>query len=124
MKPVARHRYTDIGPVDLNKPTAGHYRMKLVRGGPWIAVRLWFGPPLDPETHEPLDRSHRWYALRDGREVEVHHVWPSCAVEPITEAEYGYMLAASAWDRQHDPLAPASAPDEPIDLLHVQPPRF
>ena len=122
MKPVAKHRYAHIAPVDANKPIAGFYRMKLVRGGPWLAVKLWHGPPNDPETGEELDRSHRWQALLDGAEVEVWRVWPSCAVEPISESDYGFMLANSAWVKQHSPEEPAANPSQPIDLMRAPSP--
>jgi len=39
----------------------GYYLIRLDRARRVsVPVRVWYGPPNDPETGEPLDRSHRW----------------------------------------------------------------
>src|SRR3546814_16998233 len=32
-----------------------------------IPVRIWFGPPLDPETREEMERAPRWQIPEIGR---------------------------------------------------------
>jgi hypothetical protein len=89
--------------VDVETPEAGFYRFRLgrdtVRGG----VRIWFGPPHDPVTGEELDRSWRWQAEFDGEPIDFDRVWPACAKEAISEADYRAMINRRAWARQHAP---------------------
>lgn len=103
-------------PVHPDEPQAGFYRGRLVKGGPWVPIRIWFGAPLDPLTGEELDRSHRWQAERNGEFVEVDAVWPFCAADAINEAEYRYLLATNQWAAEHAPDAPEAAPRQKIDL--------
>lgn len=85
-------------------PVVGFYRRRLVKGGPWVAVRIWFGPPRDPVTDELLDRSPRFQALRSGLEVDIWAVWPECSGEPLTETDYYKLLASPSTD----PLMPVN----------------
>lgn len=106
---------------DIARPVAGHYRRRLVRGGPWVPVRIWYGPPADPETGEELDRSPRWQAqvgdeIRDGVEE-----WPSCCNNPIDAAEWRYLMAERDWCREFAPDEPAANPTKPIDLGALKP---
>lgn len=107
--------------VDI--PAAGFYRIRLTRGGIWVPVHIWHGPPHDPETGEKLDRSYRWQAKRNGEYVDVSEVWPWCAKEPITEEEYHYMLATKNWAETNAPESPEAQPRRKIDLL-TAPIRF
>ena len=52
-------------PVAVWPPVAGHYAMRLARGGVRVAVRIWEGPPVI--EGEELDRSPRWCCEIDGR---------------------------------------------------------
>lgn len=31
-----------------DEPVAGHYRMRLRSGAVAVAIRIWFGPPIEP----------------------------------------------------------------------------
>lgn len=97
-------------------PDEGYYAVRIVKGGPRVACKIWFGCPLDPLTGEELDRSPRWCALRNGAEVHVFEIWPYCAREPITEAEYNHLLAVYDWAFKNGANDPAANPDKPIDL--------
>ena len=89
--------------VDVTEPVAGFYRFRLsgksVRG----AVKLWNGPPLDPVTGEVMDRSWRWQAAFDGEPIDFNRVWPVCAGEPISEAEYTQAVMRRVWARENAP---------------------
>lgn len=76
--------------VDIPEP--GHYWTRAVRGGPKLAVKIFNGPPLDPETHEVLDRSWRLQAYVDGKEADPYEIWTWCADNKIDEAEYVRLL--------------------------------
>lgn len=104
-------------PIRPDVPVAGYYRMKLRRGGMYVAVRIWHGPPHDPVTGEELDRSWRFQATINGEPAELDRVWPSCAGEPITEAEAAYLTNLQAWGREHAPDSPQANPHRKVDLL-------
>lgn len=101
----------------------GTFRVRLVRGGPFVPCRVWITPcERDPETGE---------AMTDERlHVEVDYIerqrpefgWQLLIGEPITEAEYRYMCAASRHATAHEPDSPAANPRQPIDLSRARPP--
>lgn len=111
-----------------DEPVAGYYKVRLVKGGPFVGVRLYYGQPeIDGE---PQDRAPRWCAVVDGRTtyVEKGHdgyrctipldpfsVWPWCGRWPISEADYRYMVDKSRWAKAHSPDRPEAAPREKID---------
>lgn len=104
-------------------PVAGHYKTKLVRGGPWLAVRIWHDvdrrDPDFPDEH--LDRSPIWRAELDSREVALEKVWPFCAKHPIDRSEYLYLLADRDHARRHRPESPEANPERPVDLSKTPP---
>lgn len=108
-------------PYHVDTPTAGHYAMRLVRNGPLVPVRIWFGPPHDPVTGEELDRSPRYQAQIAGKEADIDRVWPWCAKNPIAENEYRYMLDVSQWATEHAPREPEAKPREPVDVTTMRP---
>lgn len=124
-------------PVAVWPPVAGHYAMRLARGGVRVAVRIWEGPPVI--EGEELDRSPRWCCEIDGRTdrlerddeagylcrvpLEIDRAWPYCAGEPIAESEYRYLLAHAEWAREHQPEHPRAQPRKAVDF-HTLPMRF
>lgn len=103
-------------PIDMNRPAPGFYRRRLVRGGPWVPVRIWFGPPFDPITREPLDRSWCLRCEVAGRQEDPADHWLHCAEHPVAEAEYRYMAGLAAWAGEHAPAAPEANPRRRVDL--------
>lgn len=125
-----------IAPVAAWPPVAGYYAMRLVRKGPRVAVRIWFGLPII--DGEEQDRAPDWYVEIDGRTdriekddtgyrcrvpLEVDRAWPHCAKEPISESEYRYLLAHAEWVREHQPDHPKANPRKPVDF-NALPLRF
>lgn len=106
---------------DVGVPTAGLYRMKLVRGGVFVPVKIEFRPSRDPETGEPLDRSPGWHALLGDEEVPIERVWPWCAGEPITQAEYDWRVALKQWAVKHAPAEPEANPKQAVNLRQMPP---
>lgn len=111
-------------------PIAGTYAMSLVREGPLVPVRVWFGlPVIDGEEQ---DRSPRWCAEIDGKTdrvvkdkdtgaacrvpIEIDRAWPYCVKRPISEADYRFYLARGTWARDHKPDHFAAKPRERMDL--------
>lgn len=104
---------------DVDQPVAGLYRMCLARGAHPVGIRIWYGPPLDPDTGEEMDRSWRWQATANGRPIDLQRVWPKCADEPIGQAEHDHLARVQAWGEAHAPDSPQANPDRPVDLLRA-----
>lgn len=115
-------------------PRPGTYAMRLVKHGPRVAVRIWFGPAII--DGEEQDRAPDWRCEIDGATdrvekgddgyrcrvpLEIERAWPFCAKEPIAEAEYRYLLAMASHAKAHDPMHPAAAPRERIDVSRLAP---
>ena len=110
--------------LHADQPVAGHYKTRLVRGGPWLPVRLWLSPPPDPETGEPLDRAPRWQAELAGKPVDdfwASGLWPAVALHPVDDAEYRYLCDLHHHAVQHEPELPEAAPRSPVDLRKLDP---
>ncbi len=105
----------------IDVPEAGYYRTKLVRGGPWCAIRIWHGPPADPETGELLDRSPRWQATLNEQECDIDAVWPFVIDRQISKPEYDYLIALSRHAKTWAPEMPEATPTKPIDFNKTRP---
>ena len=103
--------------VSAEEPREGLYRLRLRRGAMHSAIRLWYGPPHDPDTGEVMDRSWRWQATAHGRPIDFDRVWPVCEADPIDQAEYDYLLELEDWGRKHDPNGPHANRHKPVDPL-------
>jgi hypothetical protein len=94
-----------------------------------IPVRIWWGPPVDPDTGEVLDRSPRWQIEIAGAAFDqplsfsdmtlraVTDFWPACAREPIDEVDYRYRVDRAAWSAEHDPNDALATPGGRIDPM-------
>lgn len=98
-------------------PVPGFYRHKLRSGAVAVGVRIFFGPPCDPDTGEEMDRAPRMQAHCNGRYVELDYVWPQCARQPIDAREYAYLSSIQAWGEQHAPSSPEANPTKPVNWL-------
>lgn len=120
--------------VPIWPPRPGTYAMRLVRGGPRVAVRIWFGHAVI--DGEEQDRGEDWRVEIDGATdrfeweeggyrcripLEIDRAWPFCAKEPISQQEYQFLLAdarhAKAWRPEH----PKAAPRSPVDFNTLLP---
>lgn len=102
---------------------AGYFKTRLVKGGPYVPVKIWFGRPPDPDNPgKLLDRSPRWQCIVDGKEArDPYDIWAFVAGRNIPEADYYTMVAKKLWDRQHDPGSPTQNPEKPIDWMSMKP---
>lgn len=111
----------------VDRPVAGYYRMKRIRGGPWIGVRIWrccHCTPVGPAPHAwrpECDRYPPLIATVEGKDQPPLPLWSWVAGREISEADYRYLTEGSAWDRLYDPQAPSANPDKPIDLGSMPP---
>lgn len=106
------------GSVDATVPTPGLYRMRLVRDGHPVAIKIIYGPPQDPDTGELLDRSYRHQVfVNNVYEDDLTRYWPVCAQHPIDEAEHDHLVALHKWGKENCPDGPQAKPYRPVDLL-------
>lgn len=103
---------------------AGYYRTRLAKGARFVGVRIWYGPPADPETGEILDRSWRWQCEVEGEEFPLDRVWPYCSRYPSDEAEYRHLTALKAWGVEHMPDSPEANPYRKATDLLSEPSLF
>lgn len=112
-----------------DRPQPGHFKLRLCKGGPFVAASISFAPSTDPETGEPLDRSWHWEATIAGSLVaDPSPSWVRAGVDrvwlfgtPIDKAEHDFLLSAAAWDRAHAPDAPMANPQKPVDIRAIEP---
>lgn len=109
--------------IITDTPAEGYYRMRLVRGGPLVGIKIWYGPPLDPSTLDVMDRGFCWNALANGDWIDVDRVWPACANEMIDEAEYRYLAALTQHAKQTDGANPMANVRRATDWSTATPPR-
>ena len=112
-------------PLQLHDLQPGFFKVRLVRGGPWVAAEL-------------IIAGGRLATTEDGCPVFAP-IWlaelPDLLVEAtmegeafrhplfrllyfgvrIDETEYRHLLATAAWARKHSPRNPAANPTKPVD---------
>lgn len=111
-------------------PRPGYYSTSLVRNGPQVAVRIWFGNAII--DGEEQDRGEDWRCEIDGRTdyvekdekhpeyqcripLHIDRVWPFCAKRPLSEGEYNYMKDHGYWAKHHAKHMPDANPRKAID---------
>lgn len=89
-----------------DRPIPGHYLMRLVKHGPWVAAEI------------RRDENGRWYAMLDGVESgPAEDPWSLPDLERIHfggrdsyASETAYRLAMARFSREHRPDSPAANP--------------
>lgn len=66
-----------------------------------------------------MDRSHRLQAHINGRYAELDQVWPRCAGEPVTEAEYRHLCRVQSWAAEHAPDSALADPRRKLSPLET-----
>lgn len=105
----------EVPPVHDGMPECGWYKRRIVKGGPWVPVRIFVERDIDPETGELLG-PERLVADVDGKrdDYPARH-WTHLA--PITRAEYDALIRRqeaiermaathAAFDTSHTPMRP------------------
>lgn len=78
-------------PRNEEDPQCGFYRMRKVRGGPWVAVEIWLEQQIDDETGE-LVADEKLRAIQNGEPVNPAFIWTYC--RPIRAEEYDALTGA------------------------------
>ena len=101
--------------VDLLVP--GYFKMRLVKGGPEVAVHLRHGPAIDPVTGETLDRSFMWSVWVNGREDPKQDPWRVHEYgRRIGKRMHDHMVAVAHWAENQAPGLPEANPRRRVDL--------
>lgn len=103
--------------IDVESPVEGYYKMRLRAGAVYSVVWIHYGPPNDPLTGEPLDRSWRWQAHANGELIPFEDAWPKCAKLPATEADYRRAIARQRWAQENAPGTAYADPRAKYDPL-------
>lgn len=102
-------------PIHEGDPKPGWFRRRFVRGGPWVAARIWIEAEVDDAGELLSEEVLRCEVA--GREAKAEDQWSYVASHPITEAEYNFMVADKAWAEANAPDDPSARPDRKIDHL-------
>lgn len=115
---MAHDRTQDPRRVDLPEP--GTFRLRLVRGGPWVAAEI------------ERDALGVWTAVIDGERQVPGHPDPALAEgvfrvwhygHAIDASEHAFLVARARWARIHAPDSPEANPKRPIRVGSL-PPAF
>lgn len=94
----------------------GWFKRKLVKDGPWVAARIWMHQPIDPETGE-LEGDEFLLCEVAGKPRDAGDQWTWLASNPISKADYEFMLADARWAKTNAPTDPIANPDQPVNFL-------
>jgi hypothetical protein len=102
-----------------------YWKARLAKGAPYIGVMTFFGAPII--DGEEQDRSHSWQAIvrtettsrlvlmGDKCPIEVEGVFlRNC--EPISEADYRYLVHHAEWATKYAPAHPDASPNKAPDV--------
>lgn len=107
---------------DPDTPTPGCYRIRLRRGAPDSAVRIWLGHGVDEATgEEAIERPYHWQCTLNGARVSLERCWPGCARETISREEHDRLVERN---RTMDETSPFFDPRARVDLATAPPPTF
>lgn len=122
---MARAEKPPVPSRPLDEPRPGFFKLRQVRGGPWVGSRIEYEHPTDPETGELLtERSKLWVTTINGKLVRapspdpvragVFQVW--CSGTEIKESDYRFMVADHEWATKHAPDDPVANPTEKVEI--------
>lgn len=115
--------YGDEAPMHPDTPQCGWFKRKLVKGGIYVAARIWLFSETDIGTGELLD-DEIYQCEVDGQRADPFEQWSYLASNPITEAEYNYLVALREHAVRHEPDHPMSDPRKAVDWLRAPLPTF
>jgi hypothetical protein len=96
-----------------SEPEPGYFRLRLVKGGPWVPARITW---CDHEPDNPeniLDTGPYLAATIGARDVDPYYIRERGT--RIDEAEYRWRMDLWNWALAN-PGAPEATPDQPVDL--------
>lgn len=119
--------------VQVWPPVAGVYQMRLVKDGPFVPVRIWYGAAVI--DGEPQDRAPGWYVEINGQTdwlergpdgyvcrvpIDIHRAWPYCARWPISLPDYRFMVDDARYLANAQPNHPKANPRKAVDFATLK----
>jgi hypothetical protein len=98
-------------------PQAGWFKRRLVKGGPWVAGRLWLDQPVDELGELCGDETLQCEVA--GRWADPEDAWTWLCANPISEQEFKYLTALAEHCAAHEPSHPSANPRQPINHLQT-----
>jgi hypothetical protein len=104
-------------PEVTHDPQPGYYKRRLVKGGPWVAARIWMDQPIDELGELCGDETLQCEVA--GRWADPEDAWTWICANPISEQEFKYLTALAEHCAAHEPSHPSANPRQPIDHLQT-----
>lgn len=104
-------------------PQCGWFKRRLVKAGPFVPARIWLYSEIDEETGE-LAGDEELQCEVVGERADPEEQWPWLCGNPISEAEFNYMMAVREHVAVHSPDEPLANPRQAVDWLKVPVGRF
>lgn len=106
----AWHRQALAGfkPQVTHEPQCGWFKRRLVQGGPMVPARIWMHQEIDEDGELTAPEELRCEV--GGKRCDPVDAWTWICADPITEAEFNYMVADAAYCREHHPSSPEANP--------------
>lgn len=108
--------------ITANDPIPGHYKRRLVKGGPMVPARIYVidgDRDQDGELDSDQTLACEVWDERGPVRQDPFDQWSYLAGNPITEAEFKSMTAVFRWAAGTS--APEGKPSEPVDLVAAAP---
>ena len=102
-------------PVITDEPQAGWYKRVLVKGGVMVPARIWVYQNVDRETGE-LVEDELLQCEVNGQYADAQDQWSWLASNPISRAEFNYLMASIDHAVRHEPDDAFADPRRPVDL--------
>lgn len=115
--------YGDVHDPHPDDPQCGWYKRTLAKGGVFVPARIWIDANVDIGTGELLEPEALLCEV-DGERRDAYEQWSWLCSNPITEAEFDYLIALRRHAQQHEPDLPIANPRRPVDWLKAPLPSF
>ena len=93
-------------------PSPGTFKIRLVKGGPWIGARIAFTDGVWSVSIANVVMGENADPWQSSPHMERVWFWGHI----IDEAEHAFLCAQTNWAQQHAPEHPSASPLAPIDL--------
>jgi hypothetical protein len=103
-------------------PQCGFFKRRLVRNGPFVPAKIWLYQPIG-EGGE-LEGDEKLQCEVNGKFADPELQWEWLRQNPITEAEYNYLVAAIDWTKENAPDQPMANERTAVDWNKIPTPTF
>jgi len=103
-----RQALAGLKPPVTHEPQCGWFKRRLVQGGPMVPARIWMHQDLDEDGNLTAPEELRCEV--GGKRRDPVDEWTWICADPITEAEFNFMVADAAYCREHHPSSPEANP--------------